>query len=167
MNMLDKISNTIDNINEWIGRVFCFLVVIITLIVVYEVICRHIFGSPTIWSFEITKQIYAAHFLLLTPYALLHGSHVAVDIFHQYLKPRKQAIFNIITYIIFFFPFAIIILWKGTLYAYKSWSIMETSWSVFSAPLYYVKTIIPITAFFLILQGLSLFFRNINKLLRG
>lgn len=167
MDIFDTISNGIDFINEWIGRVSSLIILIITALVVYEVIMRKIFGSPTIWSFEVTKQVYAAHFMLLTPFALLYGSHVSVNILYQYLSKKKQAILNIITYIVFFFPFTIVVLWKGTIYAADSWAMHETSWSVFSAPLYYVKTIIPITAFLLILQGISLFLRNVKALSKG
>ena len=162
-----KITDSIDSINEWIGRVVSFLVVVITLIVVFEVFMRRVLGSPTIWTFETTKQIYAAHFMLLTPFALLHNAHVSVNIFYQKLRKKTQAVLDILTYLVFFFPFTVIILWKGTMFAHKSWSMLETSWSVFSAPLYYIKTVIPITALLLIIQGLSILIKKINILLEN
>lgn len=154
-------------INEWVGRVLCFLVVFITLLVVFEVVMRRVFGAPTIWTFETTKQLYAAHFMLLTPFALLHNSHVSVTIFYQQLSARKKAFLDILGYLIFFFPFCTIILWQGYYFAEKSWAMRETSWSVFSAPLYYVKTVIPVTAALLILQGISIFIRRIIVFTKG
>ncbi len=162
-----KFLSSIDMINEWIGRVLCFLVVLITLLVVYEVMMRRVFGAPTIWTFETTKQLYAAHFMLLTPFALLHNAHVSVTIFYQRLSARIQALLDIISYLVFFFPFAAIVLWKGFYFAEKSWAMQETSWSVFSPPLYYVKTVIPVTAALLILQGLSVFVKRIIVLIKG
>lgn len=167
MEVLQKILHYIDRINEWIGRVLCFLVVAITLLVVYEVAMRRVFGSPTIWTFETTKQLYAAHFMLLTPFALLHNAHVSVNVIYQQLSARKQAFLDILGYLVFFFPFCIVVLWQGYLFAQNSWVIQETSWSVFSPPLYYIKTVIPITAALLILQGLSIFIRKVIVFVRG
>jgi TRAP-type mannitol/chloroaromatic compound transport system permease small subunit len=161
------ILDYIDSINEWVGRVLCFLVVLITLLVVYEVAMRRIFGAPTIWTFETTKQLYAAHFMLLTPFALLHRSHVSVTIFYQAVSARKQAILDIIGYLVFFFPFCVIVLWQGFLFAEKSWGMQETSWSVFSPPLYFVKTVIPVTAALLLLQGISIFIRRVRVFIKG
>lgn len=167
MKSSDKIFYYMDMVNEWVGRVLCFLIVAITLLVVYEVITRRLFGAPTIWTFETTKQLYAAHFMLLTPFALLHNSHVSVTIFYQQVSTRKQALMDIIGYLVFFFPFCTIILWKGYLFAAKSWAMLETSWSVFSPPLYLVKTVIPLTAALLLLQGISIFIRRIRVFVKG
>lgn len=167
MNKSRNIFFYMDQVNEWVGRVLCFLVAAITLLVVYEVVMRRFFGTPTIWTFETTKQLYAAHFMLLTPFALLHNSHVSVTIFYQQLSVRKKALMDVLGYLIFFFPFCVIIVWQGYYFAEKSWAMRETSWSVFSPPLYYIKTVIPVTAALLLLQGLSIFIRRIIVLIRG
>jgi TRAP-type mannitol/chloroaromatic compound transport system permease small subunit len=74
---------------------------------------------------------------------------------------------DIISYLIFFFPFWIVILIEGTLFAAKSWSIRETFVSVFAGPIYPIKTIIPVTAFLMLLQGLAIFIRKICGLVQG
>lgn len=167
MKSYSKIFYYMDMVNEWVGRVLCFLIVAITFLVVYEVVTRRVFGAPTIWTFETTKQLYAAHFMLLTPFALLHSSHVSVTIFYQQVSARKQALMDIIGYLVFFFPFCSIMLWKGYFFAEKSWAMKETSWSVFSPPLYFVKTVIPLTAALLLLQGISIFIRRIIVFVKG
>lgn len=163
----DKVFHYVDMVNEWVGRVLCFLIAAITLLVVYEVFMRRFLGNPTIWTFETTKQIYAAHFMLLTPFALLHKSHVSVTIFYQMLSIRKRALIDIIGYIVFFFPFCTIMLWQGYVFAEKSWAMQETASGVFTIPLYFVKTVIPITAALLLLQGISIFLRRIVVLAKG
>jgi len=72
-------------------------------------------------------------------------------------------LFDLISYTIFFFPFVIVILIEGTKYAAESWAILEHSWSVFGPPLYPFKTVIPVTALLLLLQGGAIFIRNIYK----
>jgi TRAP-type mannitol/chloroaromatic compound transport system permease small subunit len=150
-----KLVKFLDSINEWTGRIFCWLVVPLVLLTVMEVILRRFLGSPTIWSFEVLKQIYALHFMIVAGFGLLYGSHVSVDIFTMMLSRRARAILDLISYLIFFFPFCAICIWQGYLFAARSWAMKETSWSVFAPPLYPVKTVIVVTFILLALQGIS------------
>ena len=47
------------------------------------------------------------------------------------------------------------ILYHGFVYAKDSWFTWETSWSVWGPPLYPAKTVIPVTAVLLLIQGIS------------
>ncbi|MBC8460900.1 MAG: TRAP transporter small permease subunit [Deltaproteobacteria bacterium] len=164
---MKKILNFIDNISEWTGRIFNWTVVLLILLVVLEVILRRVFKRPTIWNFEVTIQLYALHFMILAAYALLHKSHVAIDILHEKFSKRTRAILDVTTYLIFFFPFLSVVLYKGIAYAANSWEMNEKSWSVFSPPLYPIKTIIPVMAFLLIIQGCAIFIRQLNIAIKG
>jgi TRAP-type mannitol/chloroaromatic compound transport system permease small subunit len=155
MKFLLRTSKILDSINDWIGRVLCWLIVPLVLLTVMEVILRRFFGAPTIWSFEVLKQIYAVHFMTVAGYGLLHHSHVSVDIFTQLLSPKKRAFLEIVGYVIFFFPFCIICSWQGYRFAKTSWQMLEHTWSVFAPPLYPIKTILVITFMLLVLQGIS------------
>jgi TRAP-type mannitol/chloroaromatic compound transport system permease small subunit len=152
---LHKISRLFDKISEWTGRIFIWIIVPITLLSVFEVIMRRFFGSPTIWSFEVITHCFGLYFMMVAAYGLLHNQHVAIDIVTMYLSKKARAILELIGYIIFFFPFTVICLWKSYLYAAESWSMWETSWSAFAPPLYPIKTVIPIAFSLLLLQGIS------------
>jgi TRAP-type mannitol/chloroaromatic compound transport system permease small subunit len=166
-NKLKRFLHLIDTINEWIGRTCSWTIVALTILVVLEVTLRRFFGSPTIWNFEVTKQVYAFHALIVAGYAFLYGAHVSVDLFYQKLKLRTRAIFDIITYIIFFFPFMSIMLYQGVFYSADSWAMREKSWSVFSAPLYLIKTVIPLMAFLILIQGVAIFIRQVHTAFKG
>jgi TRAP-type mannitol/chloroaromatic compound transport system permease small subunit len=157
----------LDEINGWTGRIFSWTIVVISLLVVTEVIMRRFLNSPTIWNFEVVKQLYGFYFMILAGYTLLNRGHVAVDLIHEKLKLRNQAILNAISYIIFFFPFCVIMLKEGITFANTSWQMKETSWSVFAPPLYPIKTVIPVAAFLLLIQGLSIFIRQLFVLVKG
>jgi TRAP-type mannitol/chloroaromatic compound transport system permease small subunit len=161
-----KIVDLIDNISEWTGRVFCWTVIVLNIIVVVEVIMRRFFNHPTVCNFEITKQIYGFHFMIVAAYALLHGSHVSIDIIHVKLNERKQAILDVVSYIMFFFPFTLIVLLNGIRLAAVSWSQSERVWSVCASPLYPIKTVIPVTAFLLLIQGIAIFIRRVQVLIK-
>lgn len=158
---MEKLIKVLDTISEWTGRIFSWVIVPITLLVVLEVVLRRFFHRPTIWNFEVTKQLYGFYFMIVAAYTLLHGSHVAVDIFAKKLGKRGQALLDLIGYVLFFFPFCSIIVWQGFLFAKASWVIKERSWSVFAPPLYPIKTVIPVTGALLIIQGISEFLKRI------
>ena len=158
--------NNIDQINEWVGRIFCFAILILMFTVSYEVIMRKFFGFPSTWSYDIAKQSYAFHFLMIAGYTLLHKQHVAVDVFSSLLSARKKAIIDIIGYLIFFFPLSFVMIWFGVDFAKTSWMEMEKARHVFPIPLYPIKTVIPLAFTLLFLQGLSHFIRRIYSLAR-
>jgi TRAP-type mannitol/chloroaromatic compound transport system permease small subunit len=164
---LKRILNFIDKITEWTGRIFSWIILVLTFLVVVEVVLRYVFSHPTIWNFEVTIQLYAFHFMIVAAYTLLHKAHVSVDIIHAKLRRRTQAVLDVITYVLFFFPFMIVLLYEGIRYAAKSWSMLETSWSVFAPPLYPIKTVIPVMAFLILLEGIAIFIRRLHVAIKG
>jgi len=165
--MMRKFINMVESANEWIGRIFCWVVVALNSLVVIEVIMRRFFNHPTVCNFEITKQLYALHFMIVAAFALLYGSHVSIDIIYSKLTKRMQAVIDVITYIVFFFPFVTIVLFQGIKFAAASWAQLERSWSVCASPLYPIKTVVPVTAFLLMLQGMVNFIRTMHILIKG
>ena len=70
MSFPKKLSIFCDTINEWTGRIFGWVIVPLVLLTVMEVILRRIFGAPTIWSFEVLKQLYGLHFMIVAGFEL-------------------------------------------------------------------------------------------------
>ncbi len=99
--------------------------------------------------------------MVVAGFGLLYGSHVSVDVFTMILSKKKKAVLSIISYVVFFFPFCIICVWQGYLFAATSWAMKETTWSVFAPPVYPVKTVILISFSLLLLQGISECIKNI------
>lgn len=155
MEVLRKIAKASDWFNEWVGLVFSWLIVPLVLLTVMEVIMRRFLGSPTIWSFETLNQIYGLHFMIVAAYGLKYGAHVSVDLFTHRMTPKRRAALDIFSYLIFFFPFCIVGIVQGYRFAATSWGMREHSWSVFSPPLYPIKTVIMITFILLLIQGFA------------
>ncbi len=167
MVIVQKILQIIDGMSEWSGRIFMWLVVPLTVVVVWEVISRYSFKSPHIWAPEVTLFLYGPHFMLMAAYTLLHHGHVRIDLIYNRFSPRVRGILDISTYLIFFFPFCIIILQQGWIYAATSWAQNETSGSAALPWVPHVKTVIPLTAGMLLLQGLANFIRSIMLAVTG
>jgi TRAP-type mannitol/chloroaromatic compound transport system permease small subunit len=157
----------IDAVSEWTGRIFGWTIVLLAILVITEVLMRRVLNRPTIWNFEVTIQLYAFFFMIVAAYTLLHKSHVAVEILYERFSLRTRAILDVVTYCIFFFPFLWVIFYEGVKYAANSWQMQEKSWSVFAPPLYPIKTVIPLMAFLLMLQGTSIFIRRLYMAIKG
>jgi TRAP-type mannitol/chloroaromatic compound transport system permease small subunit len=157
-------TNFLDNINEWVGRIFSWLVVILTIVMVIEVLMRYI-GMPTSWGFESIKFLFGAHFMLVAGYGLLYGSHVRIDFLTSRMSKTTECIISIICYLFLFFPFVLVWLYFGWEYFQTSWSLSEKSWSTWGPPLYPIKLVIPLTALFLLIQGLSEVIKSIAMII--
>ena len=165
MNTWLGISKRIDAFSRWTGIVCSYLMIPLTLLVVYEVITRS-FQHPTVWTFEMSNFFYGAHFMLVAAYGLLYKSHVTIDLVTSRFSPTTQAILSLICYLFMYFPFIGVWLYFGVSYALNSWSMLETSWSIWGPPLYPIKTVIPLTALFLLLQGISEVIKTVNVLVQ-
>jgi len=164
---LKAFLNGLDQISEWSGRIFVWLIIPLTGVVAYEVVVRRVFNAPHIWATEVTDYIYGAHFMLVAAYTLLYKAHVSVDIIYQGFPPRVRGMFDILTHLIFFFPFCIIMLYIGTDFAYTSWMQGETSGSAALPIVPEVKTAMPVAFALLIIQGLATFIRSIYLTVKG
>ena len=159
--------NGVDQISEWTGRIFMWLIVPLTILVVFEVISRRFFDTPHIWATEVTDFIYGPHFMLLAAYTLLYKAHVRIDVIYNRFSPRTRGVLDIISYMLFFFPFCIIVLYQGIIFASTSWSIGETSESAALTIVPLVKTVLPVSIGLLLFQGLATYIRAIMQAIKG
>jgi len=146
----------IDRISAWIGKAFAWCIMFMTLGVSYEVFVRYILRSPTAWAFDISYIMYGALFMMAGAYTLSRDGHVRGDVLYRLWPNRVQATVELILYFLFFFPGVFALIVAGTDYAVESWSYKEvSSFSPANIPVYQFKAIIPISAFFLLLQGIA------------
>lgn len=165
--VLKKIIKSIDFINRSISSLSMWLIIPLTLLVVYEVISRYFFNSPHIWTLELTSFIAGAFFILSIGEVTRLDNHVKIDVFSQLMKPKLHALLDIILYILFYLFFAFVFFIFSSKVALYSCSINECSWSAWSPPLFYIKTIIAISAFLFLIQGIVVIMRKIIFLVEG
>ena len=164
--IIKRIVNGIDKSSNCIGVIVGWSVFLLLFLVVLEVASRFIFNSPTIWSFTITTWIYGAHFMLTAAYAHLCQQHVRIDLLYRFFSPKGQAILDIISYLIFFLPFFIMLTITGTKFATTAWILGEHQQGLYSPHMGPIKTVIPIAAALLLLQGISDFIKKIVFLIK-
>ena len=158
----------LDSISERTGLIFIWLISVVLVIMVYEVISRRVLHDPHVWTFEIITLFSAAHFMVLAAYTLRHGAHVSIDIIYLRFSPKGRSVLDIISYLLFFFPFAFILFKVGFDSASASWATGETTLTAhLPLVLPIMKTIVPVAALLLLIQGLANLIRSVFFVTRG
>ena len=166
--IMQNLFLTIDKISTFVGHCFAWLVVGLTGLIGYEVFSRYVLNNPHAWAFDAQIMLYGTMFMMAGAYTLAKNGHVRGDILYGFLKPRTQAIFDLILYIVFFIPGVVALAYAGYSFAADSWRILEhSSITADGPPLYPFKTILPIAGVFLLLQGLVEIFRCIVCIKQG
>ena len=156
----------IDFINEKVGLLCGWIILVMTLTVTYDVVMRYFFGRPTDWALELNMYLLVAASFLSGGYCLLHEGHVRVDVLYQALPLRMRALMDVITSA-FFFLFIVVIVWKGWQFAYDSFVQGKHSSQAMGWPLYPSQMVIPIGGFLIGIQGLAKLCKDIIVLVKG
>lgn len=90
MRVVHKVIKGIDTINLWVGRIGSWSILVLTLLIVFEVISRRVFNSPTIWTYEVITMVFGFHFMIVAAYALLYKSLVSVDLLYNRLSEKSR-----------------------------------------------------------------------------
>ncbi|GAJ05827.1 unnamed protein product [marine sediment metagenome] len=155
MKKLEVALGLIDKLNDKVGKGVIFLIAALTLMVVFSVMMRYGLNLPTAWSFEAIGFVFGTYIILAGGYALLHSSHVTVDILYSRFSPRGKAALDVFTSVVFFL-FAVVLVWQGWQYAWHSVELQQTTGSPWNPPVYPVKLMLPIGGALLLLQGIAL-----------
>lgn len=158
----------IDAISSWVGQVFSWLVLALTLLISWEVFSRYVLNSPNAWSFDLMIMMYGTIIMMAGAYTLAKNGHVRGDVLYGFFPPRLQAALDLVLYFLFFIPGIIALVWAGYTYAAESWAIAEHSTLTANGPpLYHFKTTIPIAGVLLLMQGVVEIIRCVICLREG
>ncbi len=163
-----RILKVIDTISEKVGSAGRWFVVALILVGIFEVTMRYVFNNPTVWAYETSSMLGGATYAFGWAYALLHKSHIRVDVFFNRLSARGQAIADAILALIFFFPLMGWMAERSIFWAWRAYSrnlvMMESYWY---APQWPFRTILAIGICLLLLQGIAKFVRDAHFAVKG
>jgi len=163
-----KIVRVLDPIAIWSGKLMGWLIIPLMLGLSYEVISRYFFHAPTVWAYDVTYMLNGTLSMIGAAYTLYKDGHIRTDVFYERWSPRRQGWVNLLFYVFLFFPGMILFFFSGLDAAIHSWSILETSdASPWRPPLYPFKTVIPVCAILLIIQGVSESLKSLYAAIRG
>jgi len=165
---MQKMLLFVDKVSTWVGHAFSFFIVGLTLLVSWEVFSRYALDKPHAWAFDAMIMLYGTLFMMAGAYTLSRNGHVRGDVLYGFFTPRTQATIDLTLYFVFFIPGVIALTYAGYYYAADSWAIKESSNITSEGPPYYpFKTVIPVAAAFLLMQGVVEMIRCVICLKQG
>ena len=157
---------TIDRISAWSGKAVSWVILLSTFLITYDILMRYLskpFGDPirAIWftytfSYDMSYYLYAILFMLGGAYALSRAQMVRGDMFYRSWPVKVQGAVDLFLYVFAFWPAIIALISVGAQWAAASWAIQERSFTTGAAPpLYPLKTVIPVAALLIGIQGVA------------
>lgn len=155
-----------DSVVEGIGKCVAWLVLLMAIVTVVVVTRRYLFQvGGEIYLQESVIYMHSLVFMFGLSYAMKHDGHVRVDLFYSRFGIRRKALVDIAGHLLFLVPTCIVIAFFSFDYVAASWRVFEGSREVGGIPgIYLLKTVIPVTAFLLLLQSLLEISRRIGTL---
>ena len=151
----------IDQLTEKTGRIISLCNLLLMIAVCSVVILRYVFNLGSIALQEAAIWIHALIFMSACAWTLKHNGHVRVDIFYQHLSLRGQARVNILGSLLLLIPVCLFIAIISFDYVAQSWAVQERSQDPGGlAGIFLLKSLIPLMAVSLVLQGLAECLRN-------
>lgn len=146
-----KIIKIFDGVLTLGGYATAFLVVLVTILLLYEVCTRYFLRSPSVWSLDIVR--YTIFFLTFTGAAWLlrEEGHVKVELITDFLTPKGKALMDGVTSAIAFLA-CCIYCWEGAKLSWTAYHEGHVIERAIIVPRYLVEGIVPLGVFLLCLQ---------------
>ena len=182
--MIPWMAKTIEFIDSKMllsGKIIMWITIPLIYAMIHEVIGRHFFNRPTLWSFDISRMLAGALFMLGAAYTLSKGIHIRADFLYRNWTIKNQARVDLLLYLLFFIPGFLVFFYVSFDYAYTSicgrsnleeclggkvriQRAMDTTWMPIMWPL---KSCMPIGAFLLLVQGFSEILKTYYAFVKG
>ena len=165
MKILLRLSALIDALNEQVGRLSYWLILVAVLVSSGNATMRYAFNMSSNAWLEIQWYLFSAVFLFCAGYALLHNQHVRIDVISGRLSKRARAWIDILGTLFFLLPMSIAIMWMSWPVFVQAWELQEMSGSAGGLIVWPARLMLPIGFFLLILQGISELIKRVAFLL--
>lgn len=166
MKILLRISGWIDALNDQVGRLTYWLILVAVLVSAGNAIQRYAFNMSSNAWLEIQWYLFSAVFLFCAGYTLLHNQHVRIDVISGHLSKRARAWIEVLGTVLFLMPMAIAILWMSWPVFVQAYQLHEISTNAGGLIVWPARLMLPVGFFLLILQGFSELIKRV-AFLRG
>jgi TRAP-type mannitol/chloroaromatic compound transport system permease small subunit len=140
MARIGKFLAFIDRASDFSGLLSMLMLGCLVASMIYEVVARYVFGTPTLWAFDISYMLNGSIFLMGAGYALKADAHVRIDFLSSRMSPRKQQLLNTIVYALVLAPIFACFTYIAGVRAYKALQTSEVEmvspWAPLMWPFY-------------------------------
>ncbi len=165
MRIITALSARLDGYSETTGRLLAWLLPLLMINTCAVVFLRYGLEQGSTFMQELSIYLHATVFMLGAGYTLRRDGHVRVDIFYRQYSVRAKAWVNALGTLVFLFPlcgYVVLISWDFVSHA---WLIRESSGEPGGIPaVFLLKTLVPLMAVNLAIQGLAELLRSIAVL---
>lgn len=160
-------SRVVDVVNEWVGKLVMWLILLATVISATNAVSRYAFSISSNAFLEIQWYLFGAVFLLGGGYAFLRNSHVRIDVLASRMGPRFRNWVDIIGITLFLLPLCYLMITMGWPIFERAWQSGEVSSSAGGLIRWPAFLLIPVGFGLLALQGISELIKRFNYLYAG
>ena len=155
MRLLLKFSAVVDIVNEKIGVVCNWLVLLACLVSGGNAMVRYAYDSSSNAWLEVQWYMFAVIVMFGAAYTLKRNEHVRVDHLYMMLSRRGQLWIDILGTLIFLLPTCLILAWLSWPFFMQSFAIGEHSSNAGGLIRWPIKAVLPLGFLLVALQGLS------------
>lgn len=155
MKLLLGLSSAIDALNDRVGKLSYWLILVAVLISAGNAAVRYLFDTSSNAWLEVQWYLFSAVFLFCAGYTLLNNQHVRIDIVSGQFSRRVQTWIEIFGTVFFLLPMAILILWLSWPVFTDAWRSNEVSTNAGGLTIWPARLMLPIGFFLLVIQGFS------------
>lgn len=158
--IISALIRTIDTLHYYLGEIVKWSLPLLVISVAASVFALSIFGTMTVKWLESAFYFQAVIILLGAAATLLAGQHVRVDVFYTNMSETARARVDLISFYLLLAPVCILILWNSQSFVGFAWNTFEGSAeSNGIRGVFLLKTLIPIFAITMLLQGCAIALR--------
>ena len=166
--MLNFVVNFFEKSNKVIGEYISGFIIFMVIIQLIIVMARYIFGIGFLKLQELLIYLHGLSFTLAAGYTLLNDEHVRVDLIYRASSNMYKSIINILGSLFFLIPFCLITYSTSLPYVQRSWKIFEGSPETSGLnAVFLLKTALIIFPLLLLIQAVSIIYRNIKKIIES
>ena len=155
MQALLGVSRAIDAFTTFVGRWVSWLIVLAVFISSVNAVVRKVFDISSNSYLELQWVLFSVVFLVCSPWTLLQGEHIKIDIINHMLPLRTRSRIDMFGHLFFLVPMCIVILWTSIPFFLVSYHQNEQSFSAGGLPQWPAKSLIMIGFALLLVQAVS------------
>jgi TRAP-type mannitol/chloroaromatic compound transport system permease small subunit len=165
LSLLLRLSRAIDALNERVGKLVYWLVLVAVLVSAGNALMRYTFDVSSNAWLELQWYLFSAVFLLAAGYTLLHNEHVRIDVIISRFSPQTRAWVDLLGSLFFLLPMAVVILVLSWPMFVESFVRHEYSSDAGGLLRWPAKLLVPAGFLLLVLQALSEIIKRVAFLL--
>ena len=166
MQSLLKLSRGIDAFTTWTGKRLAWLILLAVIISTVNAIVRKTLDTSSNSWLELQWVLFAAVFLLCSPWTLLDNEHIRIDIVNNMMPKRVRDMIDVVGHVLFLMPLCIVMIITSVPFFLRSYEINEQSSNAGGLAQWPAKSLIMLGFTFLLVQGISELIKRI-AVMRG